>query len=417
MRVVLAPEGSRGDVQPLLALGQAFREAGCEVAMCASPDAERLVAGDGIEFRPMPVDVRQFVEANAAAMVEGFARFRGAAASFFDEAMRLQFPALFEYTRGADLVIGGGIQFAAASAAEAHGIPHRLVAYCPTFLRSGDHPPFVVERQLRSPWLNRLGWGAFVFAYSLALRGTLRRRRAELGLPPVRAVYDHLMAGGILLATDPALAPVPRDCPFPVEQIGFLFPPETEPLPPKLEAFLDAGPRPVYFGFGSMPDPAPDLTTQRLVEAVTRAGLRAVVSEGWAALGRGPLPGNVIAVGPVPHGKLFPRVAAVVHHGGAGTTHTAALAGVPQLVVPHLLDQHYWASVVQRLGLGPGPISRRHLMRSDLEGLLVETADNEVLAERAREVGEGMRARRPAANARAAAEGILRTVSTLDRFK
>jgi len=417
MRVVLAPEGSRGDVQPLLALGQALEDAGCEVAMCASPDAEALVSGHGIEFRAMPIDVREFIEANAALMVEGFARFRKAAASFFDEAMRQQFPALFEHTRDADLVIGGGIQLAAASAAEAHGIPHRLVAYCPTFLRSGDHPPFVVERQLRTPWLNRLLWSVFVPAYSWALRSTLADRRAELGLAPVAAVYDQLMAGGVLLATDPELAPSPADCPFPVEQLGFLFPPETEALPAKLDAFLDAGPKPVYIGFGSMPDPTPEATTRMLVESIGAAGVRAVISQGWGGLGCGPLPESVIVVGPVPHAKLFARVTTVVHHGGAGTTHTAARAGVPQLIVPHLLDQYYWAEVVRRRGLGPPAISRRQLTGNHLATFLIEATENEIIAERARELGERMRTRDPGANARSAAEEILRSVSTRARVK
>ena len=291
------------------------------------------------------------------------------------------------------------------------------MAYCPTFLRSGDHPPFVVERQLRAPWLNRLLWSFFVPAYSWALRGTLGRQRAELGLPPRLAAYDHMVAGGVLLATDPELAPRPNDCPFPVEQLGFLFPPETEALPAKLDAFLDAGPPPIYIGFGSMPDPTPEATTRGLVEAVGAAGVRAVISEGWAGLGCGPLPESVIAVGPVPHGKLFPRVSLIVHHGGAGTTHTAARAGVPQVVVPHLLDQFYWAEVVRQHGLGPPPIARRELTGTHLAMLLAEVLENEVVAERARELGERMRTRDPSANARSAAEKILRNVSTCARVK
>jgi vancomycin aglycone glucosyltransferase len=128
-----------------------------------------------------------------------------------------------------------------------------------------------------------------------------------------------------------------------------------------------------------------------LVDAVSKAGCRALISEGWAALGAGGLPESVMPLGTVSHPALFQRVAAVVHHGGAGTTTTAARAGVPQILVPHLLDQHYWAQRVQLLGIGAPPIRRSRLTADLLAGTLAATLDNELVAERAKQLGRRLR--------------------------
>jgi UDP:flavonoid glycosyltransferase YjiC (YdhE family) len=142
-----------------------------------------------------------------------------------------------------------------------------------------------------------------------------------------------------------------------------------------------------------MTDPEPDRTTRLLLDAISDLGCRALISEGWAGYGRVALPDGVQAVGSVSHAELFPRVAAVVHHGGAGTTTMAARSGVPQLVVPHGADQFYWGKRVRLLGLGPPPLPRRRLTRERLARLLAQMLDNEVLAERARELGARLRSR------------------------
>jgi vancomycin aglycone glucosyltransferase len=176
-----------------------------------------------------------------------------------------------------------------------------------------------------------------------------------------------------------------------VPQIGYLADFDTPPLPEKLDAFLASGPPPVYFGFGSMTDARPGETTGTLLEAARRAGFRALISQGWAGLADGPLPSEAMSVGPVSHARLFPRVAAVVHHGGAGTTTAAARAGVPQLVVPHLVDQYYWQERVLALGLGPRAPRRRKLQVESLAAALSACRDNEVLVDRASEIGRRMR--------------------------
>jgi vancomycin aglycone glucosyltransferase len=204
----------------------------------------------------------------------------------------------------------------------------------------------------------------------VVLRARIRRARvaprpqpraARVGLAPVRDAIGHVLSPRPVLAVDAPFAALPADCAPGAVQIPCLHPRGSDPLPEKLERFLAAGPAPVYFGFGSMPDHDPRATTELLLAVVERVGCRALISRGWAELGEAALPEHVMVVGDVSHARLFARTAAVVHHGGAGTTHSAARAGVPQIVVPHLLDQFYFARRVHELGVGTPAIARRKL--------------------------------------------------------
>jgi vancomycin aglycone glucosyltransferase len=200
----------------------------------------------------------------------------------------------------------------------------------------------------------------------------------------VRDVVRHVLSPRPIVAVDRGLARVPADCGIATDQIRCLHPLGGEPLPPKVEAFLEQGPPPVYLGFGSMTDPDPAATTRRLLDAIDSLGCRAILSRGWAGLGEGPLPGHVLAVGPLSHASLFPRTAVVVHHGGAGTTHSAARAGVPQLVVPHVLDQFYFARRVEDLGVGAATRAAGKLDVERLRHALAALLGNDFVIERAR---------------------------------
>ena len=301
-------------------------------------------------------------------------------------------PKPIDTTRDADLIVGAGVQFAGPSAAELHGVPYRYVMYCPAMLPSPEHAPALVGVAGLPRWLNRALWWAMDRWALPALGRQLDEPRARIGLPPIHDPFAQILSEHPVLAADYALAPAPADSPVQVPQIGYLNDIDAPPLPEKLEAFLASGPPPVYFGFGSMTDARPGQTTDILLEASRRAGFRALISQGWAGLADGPLPSDAMSVGSVSHAQLFPRVAAVVHHGGAGTTTAAARAGVPQLVVPHLVDQYYWQERVLSLGLGPRVPRRRKLDAESLALALASCRDNEVLVERAREIGEQLRA-------------------------
>ena len=394
MRIVLAAEGTRGDVHPFIALAGLLRARGADVLVCAPPDFAAEAEERGVAYRSVGPPVRAFLEQQAAAVHGTFLDMLRAAAEFGAASLPLQMAGLADAARGADLVLAASTETAAASAAELHGARYRFVAYAPGMIPAADVPPFTLPWPRMRGLSVRAAWWATRKLMNAVLLRQLNRERAALGLPPVRDLFTHLIGERPLLAADEELAPPPQRARGPVEPIGCLHPfDEHAPLPEKLEAFLAAGPPPVYVGFGSMTDPAPAATTRMVLEAVERAGVRAVLSRGWAGLGDGPLPERVIEIGPVSHAALFRRVAAVVHHGGAGTTTMAARAGAPQVVVPHLLDQHYWGSRVVDLGLGPAPLLRRRLDASTLAGALRALEDNELVATRAAELGERLRER------------------------
>lgn len=361
MRVLLAPSGSRGDVQPLLALGQRLRARGHTVRAAITPDFVEWVASLGIEPIPGGPSVLALSH-ELGARVRNPVVFMRLLARWLPE----QFTALREAVgRGTDLVIGGGAQGAAASVAEWAGVEYRYVVYTPQLLPSSAHGPMMLARQGLPAPLNAMAWRLTEAAWVAAFGGLFARERRKMGLDPWKGpLYAGAITGDreVFVASDPNLAPAPRDWRFPHLQTGAFHLDDPAELPPRVEEFLATpGPRVVYVGFGSMEEDDARESTRRIVEATRRAGVRAVIASGWAGLGvNDVLPRHCLLVDAVPHAKLFPRLAAVVHHGGAGTTHAALRAGVPQLLVPHLLDQYFWGARTHRLGVAapPVPVSR-----------------------------------------------------------
>ena len=387
MRIALAVEGTRGDIHPMLSLGNAFQVAGHEVVLCGPRNFATVAGSNNIEYREVGSDTRVFLDRVAAAISSRGLGANRAQLEYFKDSIDKQFTRLPDATRDVDLILGAGVQIAGASVAELHGIPYRYVMFCPVMLPSQDHSPPFIPSQALPGWANRIAWRVLLGPLDWVIRfGLNRARKKYLGLAKVRHGYRHILSEHPILATDPLLAPLPSEAPASVEQLGCIH--DLEPLPEKLEHFLAGGAPPVYIGFGSMTDPDPRATTRMVLSAVERVGCRAIVSEGWAGLGDGALPANVIRSGSVAHASLFPRCAVVVHHGGAGTTTRAAQAGVPQVIVPHLLDQYWWGKRIMNMGLAPTPLPRAGLTAERLGESISSVLDNEFLSSRARAVGE-----------------------------
>jgi vancomycin aglycone glucosyltransferase len=235
---------------------------------------------------------------------------------------------------------------------------------------------------------NKTRWELDAQQVDAQFREPLNGRRAALGLPPVAGVRDHVYSDRPWLAADPVLGPWPGGEGLQVVQTGVWTPVDERPLPADLVAFLAAGPPPVYVGFGSI-SPAPDVA-RWAVEVSRAAGHRVLVSRGWADLDLVHGQDDCFAIGEVNHQRLFGELAAVVHHGGAGTAQTAARAGVPQVVVPlPLADTPYWAGRVAASRVGTtldGPTAT-------LESLTAafETALAPATRERAKALGAEIR--------------------------
>jgi vancomycin aglycone glucosyltransferase len=351
MRVLLSTIGSRGDVQPLVALALQLRALGDEARLCVPPDFREWIEGLGLPVIPIGPDVRK---AAATLPTTPGAISPEQAQRMREATVAAQFETITETARGCDLIVGAtALQLAARSVAEAQGIPYVFAAYCPTVLPSPHHPPIALrvlgDSLTPATTDNAELWAQDARRWNDTWGALLDGHRAALGLPPVDDVRAHIFTDRPWLAADPTLGPWPDPADEHVFQPGAWILPDDRPLSPALEAFLDAGDPPVYFGFGSMR--APQELAGVMVQAARALGRRAIVLRGWADLALDDAP-DCLAIGETNLRALLGRVAAAVHHGGAGTTTTAAAGGAPQVVVPQMYDQHYWARRVEALGVG-----------------------------------------------------------------
>jgi vancomycin aglycone glucosyltransferase len=354
MRVLLSTIGSRGDVQPLVALALQLRALGQEVRLCVPPDFRDWVDSLGITVTPIGPELRKFT-ASGPPVTSGPPspeRRRQLA----EATVATQFETIAAAAKGCDLIVAAtALQIAARSVAEKMKIPYVFAAYCPIVLPSLHHappplPPLPGQTSTPATSDNRELWSRDAERFNDLFGATLNSHRALLGLMPVSDVRSHVFTNWPWLAADPTLAPWPDPVDQTVFQSGAWILPDERPLSLELNTFLETGEPPVYFGFGSMR--APQDVSQVIVQTARALGRRAIVSRGWADLSLVDTGPDCLVVDEVNLQALFKRVAAVVHHGGAGTTTTAALAGVPQVIIPQMYDQHYWAQRIDHLGVG-----------------------------------------------------------------
>jgi vancomycin aglycone glucosyltransferase len=358
MRVLLSTYGSRGDVQPLVALGLALQTIGAEVLICAPADAEFLELLDRVDLPLAPafMPVRQWIK---TAKQSGLSLPQLAA-----RMVPAQFDAMAAAAEGCDAIVATGLfpsLAAARSVAEKLDIRFVWAAFCPLMVPSPHHPPMPYPGWPHPPEVtdNLTLWEQNADAMNALFGAAVNTHRASMGLPTLDNVRDHVFTHRPWLASDPILSPWrPTDLVDTV-QTGAWILPDTRPLPTELEAFLEAGQPPVYVGFGSMVMHGSEDPARVAIEAVRAQGRRVILARGWADLAPIDDQDDCFAIGEVNQQALFARVAAVVHHGGAGTTTAAARAGAPQVVVPQVADQPYWASRVTELGIGAahdGPV-------------------------------------------------------------
>jgi len=351
MRVLLSTIGSRGDVQPLVALALELRALGQEVRLCVPPDFREWIEGMGMAVTPIGPELRSTGKADPSAPRPTPEQMR----AMMEGTVAAQFETITAAAQGCDLIVGAtALQIAAPSVAEKMGVPYVFAAYAPAVLPSPHHAPPVLAMRGDAPAPATADypalWDQDARRWNDTWAPLLNPYRASLGLAPVSDVRGHVLTDRPWLAADPTLAPWPDPTDATVFQTGAWIIPDERPLSPELEAFLDAGEPPVYFGFGSIR--APEGLSRAMIEAARALGRRAVVLRGWAGLSLVDDAPDCLAIGEVNQQALFRRVAAVVHHGGAGTTTAAARAGAPQVVIPQHYDQHYWARRVHDLGIG-----------------------------------------------------------------
>ena len=266
-----------------------------------------------------------------------FGRLRDHTARMFEPIARA--------SEGADIVVGAGAQLVTSSIAEWRDVPHAMFAFCPCAMPTSAAPPPTVRTQTLPPWVNRLLWQVGAPVADLLLRGTINRGRASLGLGPSAAPLTHISDSRVIIAADPDLAPPGDDAPASVVSTDALVFDEGRELEPASRRLPEPGPLADLRGLRQhgrgrrrrSDRPGDRRRTRR------RPSARSSQRAGPGSIATWPQADDILTVGSVPHRAVFPRVAVIVHHGGAGTTTAAASGGVPQVILPHLLDQFYWA--------------------------------------------------------------------------
>ena len=351
MRILISTYGSRGDVEPMAALAVALQAIGVEAPVSAPPDQEfkDLVARAGAPLAPAFSSVRDWV---ATAK-----QLRLPLPQLAARMITAQYDHLLAAAEGCDAIVATGLfpsKAAAQSIAEKLGVRYVSVHYCPRYLPSRRHPPVEFPGWPHPPGMtdNAALWAFNAQAMNGLFGDAVNSHRAAIGLETTDNVRDLTFTRRPWLACDPVLGPwEPTDLIDAIEAGAWILP-DTRPLAADLRAFLEKGPPPIYVGVGSMAMQAAPDAARTAIEAIRAQGRRIVLARGWAALDAIDDRDDCFVVGDLNQQALFPRVAAVVHHGGAGTTAAAARAGAPQLIVPQVADQPYWAGRVAELGIG-----------------------------------------------------------------
>ena len=378
MRALLAAVGTRGDVQPALALAFELRTLGHAVRLCMSPNFVDWAKSLGLDAVPMGVEMRMPGRTSGAMPTltpEELRRLRESMPDLITD----QFGTIGAAAEGCDVIVGANAhQYAAPSIAQHAGIGCVTAVYAPVALPSSDlaPPPLAGEAIDPARTSREEQWRTTAKAWNDRALERINQNRRRLGLGPIDDVLDYVLTDHTWLAADAVLAPVPATPGREIFQTGTWVLADRRPLPADLDAFLESGEPPIFAGYGSMP--APRESTRRLIGAARAVGRRIIVSRGWADLELIDDAADCIAVDDVSHDVLFPRVAAVVHHGGAGTTAAAARAGVPQVITPMFSDQFYWATRVVELGVGATTLHTT-MTEESLTGALREAFDSAVV--------------------------------------
>lgn len=356
MRLLALTYGTEGDTRPLVMLCHGLMAAGHEVMLLAEGGTLGSARALGVPHAALEGDIHDEVVALVARGNNTLAASRGLA-----RMARRHVPAWMHQAdaaaAGCDAVLTGGLAaFVGMSVAERHGLPVIGLGMIPLTPTAAFPSPFLPRLPLPGV-LNRLSYGLVNQAVWRTFRRPINQARQALGMPRRRALWRDLP---MLYGISPSLLPPPPDWPHDHRICGQWRLPDSPWQPPAdLQAFLDAGPPPVYVGFGSMTGFDRNHVLPALLAAL--APRRVLLFPGWAGVPDVPLPPQVFVVGPTPHEALFPRCALVIHHGGSGTTHSACRAGVPSLVMPFAADQFFWAARLQALGVAPAALSAKRL--------------------------------------------------------
>ncbi|MBZ0297475.1 MAG: glycosyltransferase, partial [Anaerolineae bacterium] len=375
MNIFIVTLGSRGDVQPYVALGKGLKAAGHTVTVCTSASFEPFITSHGLHYGYMNNELLDLMDSaeGREAMEEavGILGSLKTMAKLAKEGNRINRQLLKEAWEAAqlanpELIIFHPKAFSGPQLAEKFGVPAIMAVMQPMIVPTVETPPIGIPILKLGGWYNKLGYSLISMGYN-AYRGMINTFREEsLGIGKLPRSQNALkeVAGQpipVLHAFSRYVLPRPADWPDYAHVTGYWFLDQSNAWEPSNEllAFLDAGAPPVYVGFGSMAGKNPQRLAEIVIDALQQAGVRGIIATGWGGLETSDLPETIFKLDQAPHDWLFPRMSAVVHHGGAGTTAAGLRAGRPTIICTFIADQPFWGQRVHALGAGSKPIPQK----------------------------------------------------------
>jgi len=378
MKIACVVLGTRGDVQPMIALATGLMAKGHEVTICAPSENEELAHKYNCRFVPFGPEIKKSIKENPEKQKGGVAVkiSPSQGKKFILDQINL-LPGIIQ---GVDLILGAGIVVGVHTAAEILNVPYRLVAYYPILLGTTKDDPLK----------NRMMFGFGRKIMNLMMKGYMNKARAKYGLPPIKDIWEQWMGTNVIIACDKELNPAREGVSFAFTQTGFMLLPSKIELPDKVKDFLSSGKPPVYIGFGSNPITKPEKYAAMFEKVRDMTGQRLIISKGWADL---PVSDarDIIFADEIPFDLLFPKLAAVVYHGGTGTMAALARAGIPQAAFPFMGDQFDNRRQIVKLGLGPDTCDFKEISAGAISSAITECISNETYRKNAEDLAQKLR--------------------------
>lgn len=429
MNIFINTVGTRGDVQPYVALGKGLKAAGHDVTICTSASFEPFITEHGLNYGYMTDEFMKLINSDAGRdAMENTNNLWGGINTYrklMKEAgtlQRLMLEDSWEAARKAnpDLIIYHPKAFGGPHFAEKLGVPIIMAVLLPIYVPTAEFPNMTLPQLNLGSWYNTMSYKLLLGLTSLGVGRYVKAWRAAHGLPAPSHDMLHTSTGESIPALhgySQHVSPRPNDWPEDAYVTGYWFLERHEAWQPSagLEAFLDAGDPPVYVGFGSMAGRDPRRVTQIVIGALQQANVRGIIATGWGGLATDDLPESIYKIDNAPHDWLFPRVSAVVHHGGAGTTAAGLRAGRPTVICPFIVDQPFWGRRVKALGVGSAPIPYKKMTVENLAAALREVTTDESIRRNAEALGEKIRREDGVANAVVLIEQIMQQRSESSR--
>jgi vancomycin aglycone glucosyltransferase len=375
MKIACVILGTRGDVQPMVALATGLMKIGYEAIICAPPENEELAKQNNCNFVAFGPAIKKEVKENPHKQKGGVAVkiTPGQGKRLFGDQMNL----LPDIIKGVDLVLGAGIVVGVHTAADILKVPYRYVAFYPIMLGTTKDDPFK----------NRMMFGFGKTMMNMLMKGFINKTRAKYGVPPIKDVWAHWLGENVIVACDKELNAARNGVGFAFTQTGFMIFPSKSNLPGNVKDFLNSGKPPVYIGFGSNPIADPEKYTAMFEKVRDNTGQRLIISRGWADLPEIDSY-DILFVGEMPFELLFPKMAAAIYHGGTGTLAAIARAGIPQAVFPFMGDQFDNRKQIVKLGLGPDTCDFKKMTVEAISNAITECITDDKYKKNALEISE-----------------------------